>query len=60
MSLEQLINENVSKKYGIAIVGALVLLKAGAPPWQIMTVILTAIIAQAILDHEKKEIQPLP
>jgi len=52
MTLEQLINENVSKKYGIAIIGALTLWKAGAPSWQIMVVIITAIVSQAILDYK--------
>ena len=56
MNLEQLINENISKKWGIAIIGVISLAKVGAPSWQIMVVILTAIGAQMFLDYEKKKV----
>lgn len=50
----EFINENVSKKMGIAIAGAIMLYKAGAPTWQIMTVICTAVVIQGALDYAKK------
>ncbi len=54
MNLAELINQNISKKMGIAIAGAILLHQANAPSWQIMTVIVTAIIIQGLLDYGKR------
>ena len=51
MNLAELINQNISKKMGIAIAGAILLHQANAPSWQIMTVIVTAVIVQGALDY---------
>lgn len=50
MNITELLNQNFSKKMGMAIAGIVTLAQAGAPSWQIMAVIIAAILAQAILD----------
>ena len=58
MNFAELINQNISKKMGIAIVGAILLHQASAPSWQIMTVIVTAVIVQGILDYVQERRPP--
>ena len=49
-----LINENVSKKMGLSLAGMFALVKAGAPSWQIMAVIIVYTIVQGFLDKKEK------
>lgn len=49
----EFINENLSKKMGIAIVGMITLVQAGAETWQIMALAITAVIIQGIIDFRK-------
>lgn len=51
------INENLSKKMGIAIVGMITLVQAGAETWQIMALAIIAVIIQGIIDLRKPNIK---
>jgi len=53
MNVSELINENMSKKMGIAIVGIIALMQVEAEPWQIMVVAIVAVIVQGVLDLKK-------
>jgi len=53
----ELLNENFSKKMGLTLTGILGLLKAGAPSWQIMLVIISYQLIQGFLDRKPKEIK---
>ncbi len=53
MTIAELMNENMSKKMGIAIVGIVALMQIKADTWQIMAVAITAIIMQGVLDYRK-------
>jgi len=55
MNLTDLINQNISKKWGVAVFGIASLVYTEAPTWQIMTVAVSAVIVQGILDLLKKE-----
>lgn len=52
MNLVELINQNVSKKMGLAIACMITLAQMSAPTWQIMAVGIAAIFAQGILDFK--------
>jgi len=54
MTGPELINQNISKKMAIAIAAILILNKANAPTWQVMTVALAAVVVQGILDFVEK------
>lgn len=53
MDFSQLINENISKKFGIALACMGLLWKMGAPTWQVAGVGAVAIIMQGLLDITK-------
>jgi hypothetical protein len=54
MDFSDLINQNISKKWGLAIAGMGLLWQVGAPSWQIAGVAAIAIIVQGILDLKGK------
>jgi hypothetical protein len=55
MNLVELVNQNLSKKMGIAIVGIVALAKVNAPSWQVMVVVVAAIVVQGYLDRNKTQ-----
>jgi len=57
MNLAELINQNVSKKWGVAIVGIITLAHIQAPSWQIMVIAAIAVIMQGILDLKKPKVE---
>jgi len=55
----ELISEKTGKKWGIAIVGMGILLKMGAPTWQVMVLGIATILAQAWDDRKKEPVKPV-
>lgn len=55
MNFAELINQNVSKKMGIAIVGIIALVHVEAEPAHIMFLAIVAVVVQGLLDLFKKE-----
>lgn len=53
MELGQLLNENISKKLGMAIIAVVVLAKVGAHPAYIAGVAIVELLVQAWLDRKK-------
>ena len=56
MELGQLLNENLSKKLGMAIVAVVVLAQVGAHPAYIATVAIVELLVQGYLDKNKKDV----
>lgn len=55
MNFADLINQNVSKKWGIAIVGMVALVHVEAEPSHIMFLAIVAVVVQGVLDLFKKK-----
>lgn len=54
MELGQLLNENLSKKLGMAIVAVVVLAQVGAHPAYITLVAIVELLVQGFLDRKEK------
>ncbi len=53
MELGQLLNENISKKLGMAIIAVIVLAKVDAHPGYIAAVAIVELLVQGYLDRKK-------
>lgn len=58
MELGQLLNENISKKLGMAIIAILVLAKVGAHPAYIAVVAIVELVIQGYLDRKENKNVP--
>ena len=53
MELGQLLNENISKKLGMAIIAVVVLARVGAHPAYITIIAIVELLVQGYLDRKK-------
>ena len=55
MNLWEVVDDNISKKWGLAMYSMYLLQQMNSPSWQIMAVACTAIIAQMWIDLKAKK-----